>query len=373
MPGPGKYSLFHWISRLFLPRMFFFTENLMSKMRAILFEEHGGLHKLKYNYAEKPVPGPHEVLIKVKACALNHLDLWILRGMQTAKIPLPHIMGCDVSGEVAALGSKVKGLALHKPALIAPGISCGKCEYCKDNWDSLCPEYKVLGLQVNGGYAEYVKVPAANVLPLPPGLDFEEAASIPLVSLTAWHMLVTRAQIKKKETVLIHAAGSGLGSVAIQIAKYWETRVITTVGSDEKIKKAKALGADEVINYRKKDFAAEIKRITHGRGVDVVLEHIGPETFPQSLQALAKKGRLVTCGVTSGPTTPLDIRFIFARQLSISGGYLGSLKELKEVVRLFKHKRLKPVVDKVFPLREAPKALERMINRQNFGKIILVP
>ncbi len=345
----------------------------MSKMRAVLFSKHGGLDQLNYVYVGRPSPGPHEVLVQVKACALNRLDLWTLMGVPTVKIGLPHILGCDVAGLVVASGSKARKFSPARPVVVCPGIRCGKCDDCLSGWDSLCEQYKILGFQEDGGYAEYVKVPEKNVIPVSGKLSFEEWASIPLVFLTAWHMLVTRANLQKKEKVLIHAAGSGVGSAAIQIAKTLGAHVITTVGNDAKIKRAKALGADEVINYKEKDFLSEVKRITHGRGVDVVFEHIGPATFPKSLACLAKKGRLVTCGVTSGPTVNLDLRFLFVRQLSISGCYMGGLKELEAVVRLVVTGKLKPVVDKTFPLREAPAALERMMERQNFGKIILVP
>ena len=345
----------------------------MEKMRAVLFDNHGGTDKLRYTYTEVPHPGPHEVLVKVRACALNHLDLWTLMGMPGVKIPLPHTLGCDVAGEVVKTGNKVHGVPLNRPVVVAPGISCGKCEYCKSGWDSLCAHYHILGSQVNGGFAEYVKVPARNIFPVSPQLSYEEWAAVPLVFLTAWHMLVTRAKVRKKETVLIHAAGSGVGSAAIQIAKYFGAHVFTTVGADEKIRPAEALGADEAINYRKKDFDEEIFRLTRGRGVDVVIEHIGPDTFAKSLACLTKKGRLVTCGVTSGPLVQINLRFLFARQLSISGSYMGGLAELGKVLRRVRKKKLKPVVDKVFPLREAAKALERMLARANFGKIVLLP
>ena len=341
------------------------------KMRAVIFEEHGGIEKLKYGYVDRPVPGPHEVLIKVKACALNHLDLWNLMGMPGIKISMPHIPGCDIAGVVAETGSKAKGIPLNKPVIASPGLPCGKCRFCKTGWDSLCDHYKILGLQVDGSYAEYVKVPRQNVIPVSKKFSFEEWAAVPLVFLTAWHMLVTRAKLRKKEKVLIHAAGSGVGSAAIQIAKHLGAFVITTVGSEEKIKKARTLGADEVIEYKKKDFAVEVKKITQGHGVDVVFEHIGPETFPKSLACLTKKGRLVTCGVTSGPVVNLDLRFLFVRQLSITGCYMGGLGELKKVVRLLEKRKLRPVVDKIFSLREADQALARMQSRGNFGKIVL--
>ncbi len=342
-------------------------------MRAAFFKEHGGLEKLEYGYLPEPSPAHGEVLVKVKACALNHLDIWTRQGMPGVKIPLPHVLGCDIAGEAARLGAGVKGIAIGKKVVIAPGISCGHCAYCKSGWDSLCNEYKIMGFQVNGGYAEYVKAPVRNLIPISKKWTFEEWASVPLVFVTAWHMLVTRAGLKRGETVLIHAAGSGVGSAAIQIAKHLGAKVFTTVGSDEKIRRAKSLGADEVINYEKKDFSLEVRRLNRNRGVDVVFEHIGPATFQKSLASLTRKGRLVTCGVTSGPMVNLDLRFLFVRQLSIFGSYMGGLRELKAVVALLEKGKLKPVVDKTFSLREVREAQARMLERKNFGKIVLVP
>lgn len=342
-------------------------------MHAVFFKEHGEIDKLEFGYQPKPTPGPGEAVVRVKACALNHLDIWTRQGMAGVKIPLPHILGCDIAGEVDSLGHGVRGIPAGKKVVIAPGVSCGRCAQCRSGWDSLCEEYKIMGLQVNGGYAEYVKAPVRNLIPISKKWTFEEWASVPLVFLTAWHMLVKRVNLKKGESILIHAAGSGVGSAAIQIAKYLGAQVFTTVGNDEKIKRAKTLGADHVINYQKKDFALEIKHLTRNRGVDVVFEHIGPATFQKSLASLARKGRLVTCGVTSGPTVNLDIRFVFARQLSIFGSYMGGLRELQKVIRLVESRKLKPVVDKVFPLQQAREAQTRMLERANFGKIVLIP
>ncbi len=355
------------------PKPLYPREVQSPKMKAMIFENHGALKELKYTYVDVPRIGSKDVLVKVRACALNHLDLWVLMGMPGVKVSMPHILGCDIAGEVVEKGAKVKGISLNQRVIVSPGLPCGKCHFCKTGWDSLCPEYKITGFQVDGGYAEFAKVPQQNIIPVSSRLSFEEWAAVPLVFLTAWHMLVTRAKLRKGEKVLIHAAGSGVGSAAIQIAKYLGAHVITTAGSDEKLKKAKALGADEGINYQKKDFVAEVKRLTHGQGVDVVLEHIGPETFAKSLTALTKKGRLVTCGVTSGPMVNLDLRFLFVRQLSIAGCYMGGIKELKKVVALVEKKKLKPVIDKIFSLREAASALERMQTRGNFGKIVLTP
>lgn len=342
-----------------------------AKMRAVVFEEHGGIENLNYTYVPAPRPGHHDVIVKVKACALNHLDLWNLKGMPGIKVSMPHILGCDIAGEVVELGAKVKKVPLNKPVVLSPGQPCGKCGYCESGWDSLCDQYKITGFQVDGGFAEYVRVPAACVIPVSKKLSYEEWASVPLVFLTAWHMLITRGHLKKKENVLIHAGGSGIGSAAIQIAKHFGARVITTVGSEEKAKRAKSLGADEVIVYTKKDFAVETKKLTRGLGADLVFEHIGSETFTKSLASLKKKGRLVTCGSTSGQMAQIDLRFIFVRQLSVTGCYMGGLEELKKVIRLMEKKKIRPVIDKVFPLREAKQAVERMQNRANFGKIVL--
>ncbi|MFZ5802688.1 MAG: zinc-binding dehydrogenase [Candidatus Omnitrophota bacterium] len=343
----------------------------MNKMLAVYFDEHGGTEKLRHGYVNRPRPGRREVLIKVRACALNHLDLWMLLGMRSVKIPLPHIPGCDVAGEVVECGPRTRGVPKNKLVVASPGICPRKSPYFRTDWDSRDPHYEILGLQSNGGFAEYVKVPAANVLPVSSAWSPEEWASVPLVFITAWHMLVTQAQLKKKEKVLIHAAGSGVGSAAIQIAKHLGATVITTVGRPEKIAKAKALGADHVIPYQEKDFREEVFKITHGQGVEVALDHIGPATFAHSLACLQRKGRLVTCGVTSGPTVSFDLRLVFSRQLSILGCYMGGFAEFKKVIALVKRKVLKPVVDKVYNLREAPEAFRRMESRDHFGKIVL--
>lgn len=345
----------------------------MEKMRAVIFKEHGGIEKLEEAYVPVPELGKRDVLVKVTACALNHLDLWTLAGMPGIKISMPHVLGCDIAGEVVETGKKARAIPCHKPVIVAPGISCGHCPYCQSGWDSLCKEYKILGFQMNGGLAEYVKVPARNIIPVSKHHSLEEWAAVPLSFLTAWHMLVTHGKLGKKESVLIHAAGSGIGSAAIQIAKLFRARVITTVGGEEKLKRAKALEPDDVINYKTKDFQTEVMRLTRGEGVDAVFEHIGSETFAKSLLCLKKKGRLLACGATSGRSVTLDLRYLFTRQLSILGSYMGGIHELKRVVRRIERGKLRPVLDKVFPLREARQALNRMITRENFGKIILKP
>jgi NADPH:quinone reductase-like Zn-dependent oxidoreductase len=342
-------------------------------MKAVVFRRHGGPEALEYADVPEPSPGSDEILVRVKACSVNHLDLWIRQGIPAYRIQLPHISGCDVAGVVERVGAGVTHLAVGDSVVLAPGLSCGQCDWCRAGEDNLCASYGIRGAKTDGGYAELTVALARDALPLPPDLSFEEAAAFPLVFLTAWHMLVTRAKLQMGETVLVHAAGSGIGHAAIQIAKHLGARVLTTVGSEAKMPKAKALGADEVINYTGEDFEERVNALTQQRGVSVVFEHIGPQTWEKSLRVLAKGGRLVTCGATSGPTVPLDLRYVFSRQLTILGSMMGTRAELEQVIALIGQRNLKPVVDTVFPLREARAAQERMLSRNVFGKLVLRP
>jgi NADPH:quinone reductase-like Zn-dependent oxidoreductase len=342
-------------------------------MKATVFKEHGSVDKLVYTDFAEPEISSSEVLVKVKACGINHLDIWVREGMPGVTLPLPHILGCEITGEIAGIGGAVKGLSIGQRVLISPGINCGKCEFCLSSNDSLCHEFRIMGFQVNGGYAEYAKAPAENIIPISDKFSFEEWAAVPLVFLTAWNMLKTRGDLATGETVLIHAAGSGIGSAAIQIARLSGADVITTVGSDGKLEKARELGADHVINHSKEDFADKVNEFTNGRGVDLVFEHIGPDTWEKSMLCLKRGGRIVTCGATSGPTVSLDVRFLFAKQLSISGCYMGSRRDLLKILKLIESGRLKPVVDSVFPLKDAVAAQTKMLDRKQFGKIVLVP
>ncbi len=340
-------------------------------MKAVLFEQHGGPEVLKYTEAPVPKYGETEALIEVEACGLNHLDLWARQGMPGIQIPMPHIGGSEIVGRVAQCGGQVAHVKPGQRVLVAPGMNCGSCPACQAGRDSICREFKIVGLQINGGYAEMAAVPGRNLIPVSGKLKPEEWAAVPLVFLTGWHMLVTRGGLKAGESVLIHGAGSGVGSAAIQIAKLCGATVFTTVGADSKLKKAKGLGADWVINYNKRDFADEIRRLTEGRGVDLVFEHIGPATWRGSMKCLAKGGRLVTCGATTGPLVELDLRFFFTRELSVVGCYLGGRQELDQVLNLAAEGRLKPVVDTVFPLKDAVKAQATMESRNFFGKLVL--
>jgi NADPH:quinone reductase-like Zn-dependent oxidoreductase len=343
----------------------------IATMKAIRFHQHGEPAVLKYEDAPEPIPGHGEVVIRVHACALNHLDLWVRRGIPGIKIPLPHIPGSDIAGEVAKLGPGVTTIAVGQKVVLAPGVSCGKCPACISGHDNRCKSFTNLGYLLDGGCAEFVKCPETNCMPYPENLSWIEAASVPLVFLTAWHMLIHRAQLIPGEDVLVLGAGSGVGIAAIQIAKFFGARVIATAGSDEKLQKAKALGADELINHYTAEIAKEVRRITANRGVDVVVEHVGTATWSDSVKSLATAGRLVTCGATTGYDAQLDLRFLFSRQLSLLGSYMGAKDELRTVLRLISQGRLKPVVDETFPLSQAADAHAYLESGSQFGKVVL--
>ena len=343
-------------------------------MKAVRFHAFGGAGVLKFEEAPEPSVGPGDVLLRLKAAALNHLDLWVRSGDRERNISLPHIPGSDGAGIIHSVGQSVTSFKPGDAVLISPGLSCGSCNFCQSGRDTFCREYRVLGTREEGTYAEFVKLPAANVVPIPDGLSFAEAAAIPIVFLTAWHMLVTLARVQTGETVLVHGAGSGVGSAAIQVAKHAGARVITTAGSSEKLLKAKELGADELINYNETDFAVEVRRLTEKRGVDVVFEHIGGEVFAKSIPIIAKGGRLVTCGATTAFVAGVDIRYLYSRQQTIYGSWMGWKPELIEVMKFFDKKspkRLRPVIDTIIPLAQAAEAHRRMEERKNFGKIVL--
>ena len=343
-------------------------------MKAVTFHQHGGPEQLIYEDVAVPVPQAGEVLVRVRACALNHLDIWIRQGIPNYPITLPHVSGCDVSGVVERVGEGVSApFSIGQPVVVSPGISCWQCEFCLAGKDNFCSTYRLVGAQVDGGYAEFVKVPAVNLLLMPEGLTVEQAAAYPLVAVTAWHMVKTLANVQPGETVLVMGAGSGVGSMGVQIAHLLGARVLSTVGTDDKIERAKMIGADVVINHAREDVTERIRAATDGRGVDVVVEHVGQAVWESCLRSLTRGGRLVTCGSTSGPESRLDVRYVYARQLTIMGSYMGTRAELLEVSRFIRDGKLKPVVDSVFPLSDARRAQERMLARKSFGKIILVP
>ncbi len=341
-------------------------------MKAARFHQHGGPEVLRYEDAPVPSLGPGEALVRVKACALNRLDLWIRQGIPAFQVPLPHIGGCDVAGLVERVADGSVGLKPGDRVFVAPGLSCWRCEFCLSGRDNLCLSYRILGAQVDGGMAEFVNVPAINVLPIPGTLSFEQAAAFPLTAVTVWHMLFGLAKLQPAEDVLILGAGSGVGSMAVQMARAAGARIFTTVGSKDKVEKAQALGA-EVVMYHGDDIAEGVKRATGGRGVDVVIEHIGPATWEQSLKSLAKGGRLITCGATSGPEVRVDLRFLYMRQTTVIGSFMGTRDELLAAAKWMEEGRIQAVIDSVLPMKEARAAHERMLDRKLFGKIVLTP
>ena len=340
-------------------------------MNAARFHRHGGPEVLTLETAPDPTPGAGQALVRVRACALNHLDLWQRRGLERVTIPFPHISGAEVAGEVVEVpGGEV---AAGTRVLLQPGLSCGRCGACLDGRDNECRRYDVLGYQSDGGYAELVVVPVANLVPIPDHIAFRDAAAFPLTFLTAWHMLVTRARLQPGETVLVLAGTSGVGQAAVQLARLHGARVIATAGTPAKLERTRALGAEQVIDHHAQDIAAEVRRLTDKRGVDVVVEHVGQATWAASVRALAPGGRLVTCGNTTGWEAAIDLRFLFSRQLSLLGSYMGTKGELLRAAAFFFAGQVTPLVDDVLPLADAAEAHRRLEAGQVTGKLLLAP
>src|SRR4051794_16117626 len=338
-------------------------------MKAVRIHEFGGPEVLRYEDVPDPQPRKDQVLVRIKASAMNHLDLWVRKGLPG--VTLPHILGSDVAGEVVEVGEYVTGFKSGQRVLLAPMHFCNRCAKCVAGLQNQCPEFSVLGNRVEGGNCELIAVPAVNVIPIPDSLDFVQAASVPLVFLTAWHMLTGRASIRPGQTVLVLGASSGVGIAAIQIAKLFRATVISTAGNQSKLEKARALGADYLINHYQQKISEEVRKITNKQGVDIVIEHVGPATWDESVKSLKPAGTLVTCGATTGPNVGIDLRFVYSRQLSLLGSYMGTMSELYEVLGHVFAGRVKPVVDKVFPLQEIRAAHQYMEHSQMFGKIVL--
>jgi NADPH:quinone reductase-like Zn-dependent oxidoreductase len=342
-------------------------------MRAAFFKEHGGADKIVYGEYPDPVPAAADVVVRVKACALNQVDMLLLDGRFPPPEGLPHVNGCEVTGTVETTGDAVRDVTRGQRVIVFPGFSCGTCEYCLRGERTVCIRYGYLGAAKDGGYAELVKVPAANVLPLPEAISFEAGAAVPLAMLTSWHALIAQVDLRPGQTVLVQAAGSGVGSAAIQIARLAGARVMTTVGSDDKIEFARELGAEHVVNYRRQDFVEEAKAWTGKRGVDVVVEHIGGDTFERSVYALTRLGKLVTIGSHDTHWGRLDLRHVYSKNLKIIGTNLGSIAELRTVLDYLVTGQLRPVVDRTFPLSNARAAVQYVLDRKNKGKVLLVP
>jgi NADPH:quinone reductase-like Zn-dependent oxidoreductase len=340
-------------------------------MKAVRIHQFGGPEVLTYEDIADPELRKDQVLVRVKACSLNHLDVWVRKGLPGVK--LPHIPGSDIAGEVAEVGEYVSGFKPGQRVIVAPMHFCGQCAKCVAGLQNQCPKFTVLGNAVDGGDCELIAVPPANVIPFPDSLDFNQAASVPLVFVTAWHMLVGLAGVRPGQTVLVLGASSGVGIAAIQIAKLFHCRVITTAGSDWKLEKARALGADYGIDHYRQKISEEVRKLTNKEGVDIVVEHVGAATWDESVKSLKSAGTLVTCGATTGPSVGVDLRHLFARQLRLLGSYMGTMSELHEVLGQVFAGRLKPVVDRPFPLGEIRAAHEYLEKSQMFGKVIVNP
>ncbi|MBO0793542.1 MAG: zinc-binding dehydrogenase [Ktedonobacteraceae bacterium] len=341
-------------------------------MKASIFHEQGDINVLRVEEMPQPEPGPNDVVVKVHACGVNRLDIYSRTG-RTKITPMPHISGSEVAGEIATVGEAVSGLSVGQAVAVAPYLFCGQCEFCRSGEEVICLKSDIVGLGNQGGFAEYVRVPASNIVPLSGGVDFVSAAAVGLATITAWHMLTRRAPLTPGQNVLVHAAGSGVGSAAMQIAKLSGARVIATAGSAAKVERARQLGADEVINYREQDFFQEVRRITNKRGVDVVVEHIGEQTWEKSVACLTRGGRLVTCGATTGNESKVNLWSLFAKEISLIGSYGGTRYDLAEVLKLVASGQLRPVVHGTYSLAEVGKAQQVLESREQFGKLIVTP
>lgn len=342
-------------------------------MKLARIHRHGGPEAIVYEDAPEPVIAPGEILVRVRACALNHLDLFVREGMPGVRISMPRVLGSDIAGEVVAVGEFCRRVEPGWRIVLSPGLSCRQCEHCFLGNDNLCREYRVLGYGIDGGNTEFLAAPEYAAIRIPDEMSFEMAAAAPLVTLTAWHMLISRAGLQAGEDVLVLAASSGVGSCAIQIAKLFHCRVIATAGGEEKLERARELGADYVIDHYKQDISAEVKRITSRRGVDVVVEHVGVATWRKSLESLAPGGRLVTCGATTGYDAGIDLRYLFSKQYSVLGSFMGTMGELHRALKFVFSGQIRPVIDGVYPLREIRAAHVRLERKQQFGKIVVQP
>jgi NADPH:quinone reductase-like Zn-dependent oxidoreductase len=343
-------------------------------MKAVRFHAHGGPEVLRYEDVPDPSPNPTQVKLSVKAVALNHLDIWLRKGLPGVRVPLPKIGGCDIAGEVVALGSACTRVKVGERIMVSPGWTCGQCAACLRGEDNLCRAYQIIGgYSVDGGCADFICVPEVNCISIPEAVDYPAGAAVPLTFLTAWNMLVRLARVKRGEDVLVMGAGSGVGTAALQIAKLFDARVIAVASTDDKLAKAEALGADAGINYASHDLAQEIRRLTGKRGVDVVVEHVGGSTWEKLIPNVAPGGRLVTCGASAGFDAKVDIRYLFSKSVAILGAFMGCKSDLLEVVRHLADGTLRPVVDRTLPLSECAEGHRLIEARVQFGKIVLLP
>ena len=342
-------------------------------MKALYFKQHGELDVVKYGDVPDIEPGPGEVLIRVRACALNFLDIWVRRGWPSLKLEMPHWCGADVAGEIAGVGPDVSGWQVGQRVVVDPGVNHSEDEYTRRGEDSVSPDYHVLGEHMRGGAAEYLKIPIGNLAAIPDEFDFVDAAAPILVTLTAWRMLIKRAALRTGESVLVVGAGGGVNSMAIQVAKLAGATVYVVAANPEKSELARQLGADVVLDRSQINWGKEIYKLTAKRGVDVVVDNVGKATLTTSMQAVARGGRIVIVGNTSGPQAAIDIRFIFGKQISLIGSTMGSHQDFHDVMGLLWSGKLKPVIHCVMPLSEGRQAYQMMEAGQQFGKIVLAP
>ena len=338
---------------------------------AMVLDRHGGPEVLERRAIEIDSPGPCQARVRVHAVAMNHMDLWVRKGGPAFKLQYPHRLGCDIAGVVEELGPGARGVAVGDRVMVQPGLSCGVCKACLSGRDNLCQSYRILGENAQGGYARHVNLPDVNLIRIGEKLGFAEAAGFPLCTLTAWQMVFRKGAVRPGQTVVVHAAGSGVSSIAIKLCKLTGARVIATTGSPEKRDRARALGADEVILTSEQDYVAEVKRLTGKAGADVILDHVGGELFEKAILAAGWGGRIVTCGATAGFSAKVDLRQVFFRQVEILGSTMGSKGDLIEALPMILDGRLSATVDRVVPLWQAREAHEALENRKVFGKVVL--
>ncbi len=342
-------------------------------MKALYFEEHGELDAIQYGEVPDPTPGPGEVLLRVRACAINHLDIWVMRGWPGLKLEMPHWCGADVAGEIMELGRGISDWQVGQRVVVDPGINTIEDEFTRRGEVTVSPGYHILGEQVRGGAAEYLAVPTRNLAAMPEDVDFPNAAAPLLVSLAAWRMLIHRARLKAGESVLVVGAGGGVNSMAIQIGKLAGAMVYVVAGNKEKGSKAQELGADVILDRSQVDWGREIYKLTGKRGVDVVVDNVGKATLDTSMRAVVRGGRIVIIGNTSGPHAEIDIRYIFGKQISLIGSTMGTHQDFRDVISLLWTGKLKPVIDRVMPLSQGREAYEIVEKGKQFGKIVLTP
>lgn len=340
-------------------------------MKAAAIREFGGLDVLRVQDVPDPKPARGEVVLKVLCAGLNHLDIWVRMGRPGSQLRMPHVLGSDAVGVVAAVGEEVQSPRVGEMVIVDPGLSCGHCEFCRRGEQSLCVDFGIMGLSRPGTFAERVVVPAGNCCPKPRHLSEEEAGVLALTHVTAWRMLMTRAQVKPGETVLLHGIGGGVAVAALQFAKMTGAEVFVTSSSNDKLSHALRLGADHTFNYEKADVAKWIQSETSGRGVDVVVDAVGAATWPLDITCVRKGGRIVLCGVTTGPRAETDLRTVYWNQLNLMGSTMGSNEDFRQMIRAVTVNKLKPIVDTVMPLEKAREAMERMETAGQFGKIAL--